>query len=293
MSAFNPPPRPIPWRPRVQYRVVALHTGYYEGVGEVTPEDLQRWGETLSDKPININHASLGISRQDPDDSFRRELPYPENRTLTFEYLPVNQTLEGKIEISDPWVDRQILSGFIRHISVERIPGGPFTGLSLITAMKPRRDMRAEIIASSRKEVWSSSSSYSSSMASYQTITSFPREVKPEGNDFENGRQLVKLVQDTFNLSYNDMETIGPAATARLGVAALHMKAADTVSDPTVKDTITRVAALHIMAAAADRMIDNIKAAKEEACQKLEVVNETCDDPDCIVAGQHSHGGGE
>lgn len=127
------------------YQVEALHPIPEDLFGDgitFTREDLQKYGHTLSNKPLSINHAGQ------PHRKFiahprTRHLPYPDNRTLQMAFDLRTDSIVGTIQLSDWEAARMVDRHDIDHLSVEHsryIDGRlEFETLSLLTCdMKPR-----------------------------------------------------------------------------------------------------------------------------------------------------------
>lgn len=152
----------------MRFYIEPLHTllidPYNEGV-TFSREDLINYGHTLSNKPINIDHASIAhIHDKFKSSRHGRVLPYPDNRTLEIRYNSKIDGLAGEMEISDPNAISLILNGGyyngIRMLSTESRRYGPwgkwleFTYLTLLTPDFPPRDPRARILSVAPAGYW-------------------------------------------------------------------------------------------------------------------------------------------
>ncbi len=113
-------------------------------------DDLVNYGHTLSNKPININHAGLVHRFPKFGTSLHtRNLPYPDNRTLEIRYNPRIDGLSGEMEISDINATNLITNYQIRGLSVEHSRsfwGLEFDCLALLTREFPPRDPKTRIL---------------------------------------------------------------------------------------------------------------------------------------------------
>lgn len=142
---------------KVRYAVIALHPippGVCNDGVYFTKEQLQRHGETLSCKPLVLNHNGLP-HKEFKNNPFAKDLPYPDNRTLDFKYDSTQDALVGEIELSDTATDVYIRMGLVKHLSVEHYPYTDgsirFARLSLLTHDLEPRDSNTRIIRESRQ----------------------------------------------------------------------------------------------------------------------------------------------
>jgi len=132
------------WRARV------LHAGTTRNNVKFTRDELIRAARSLSLRPVNINHPSLGLSAK------ARWLPYPQNMVLRAEFE--DDAIEALLLISDPEVNKMIEEGEINAVSVEwtalkeqltdgvKPEGVIFPALALLTKDTPPGDPLASII---------------------------------------------------------------------------------------------------------------------------------------------------
>jgi hypothetical protein len=140
---------------RVRYSCIALHPLAEKENGRTyTRDQLQTYGESLSFKPLSINHGSVNLPEYQ-NDPYSQLLEYPENRCLSFAYSPALDALVGKIElVKDSIVDLQIQQREIRHVSCENFRQGDsleFRALTLLRKNRTPRDRAAVIIPESRE----------------------------------------------------------------------------------------------------------------------------------------------
>jgi hypothetical protein len=92
------------------WKVEAIHATITGNRRRYLEAELAKAAETLSNKPLNINH--------DP----RRQLPYPENRTLDMRYSPEKKAIVGTFQVADPNINLLIEKGMIAKVSIEQTP---------------------------------------------------------------------------------------------------------------------------------------------------------------------------
>lgn len=137
------------------WKISAIHVTRSGNGRLYTKQELVQAAETLSFRPININH--------DP----ARRLPYPDNCTLhPMIFDGAANAVVGSMRIADAEVNKKIESGQIDHLSVEQMSnetcsdalcssklqyGVAFTGLALlekgVQAGDPKTSIKAESAA--------------------------------------------------------------------------------------------------------------------------------------------------
>ena len=145
------------------WKAKVLHAGTTRNNVTFTREELAKAARSLSMRPLNINHPTLGGS-----DS--RWLPYPENAVIHAEYE--DDAIEAILYISDPHVNKMIEEGEINAVSVEwralkehpidglKPEGVVFPALALLTKDTPPGDplasiVKAESVKRGFEKVWS------------------------------------------------------------------------------------------------------------------------------------------
>jgi hypothetical protein len=135
------------------YRVVALHPILVDKIGDgvtFTREQLQRHGGWLSNKRLNINHADLPKWQHLYGKSIHtRSLPFPDNKTLEFQYDAEEDGLVGRIQLADARARELIAIGKIQGVSVETVRVDNiigFLGLALVTDEFVPRDSNTRIM---------------------------------------------------------------------------------------------------------------------------------------------------
>ena len=140
---------------KVHSSVIALHPLTFAQEGRnYTRAQLAAHGETLSYKPLSVNHGSVPEYQCDP---YSRVLDYPDNRCLSFAYSQTLDALVGKVElVKDSMVDQHVQNGEIRFVSCENYRHGEsleFRGLTLLRKNRTPRDTGAVIVPESRELV--------------------------------------------------------------------------------------------------------------------------------------------
>ncbi|HEX9677415.1 hypothetical protein [Nitrososphaera sp.] len=132
---------------RVRYKVVAIHPGiYHAGNTDVSREILKKWTPTLNNSRIKIDH-------NEDDSAFAVQLQYPDNRVVSSYYDDAEDAVITVIELADTRTDVLIRAGILNAVSVEMLPFGAFTGLSLLTNSLRPADKKSRILRESRAVV--------------------------------------------------------------------------------------------------------------------------------------------
>lgn len=174
---------------------------------------------------------------------YRKTLPHPQNRVLEISYNPATNALEGTIQISDGQTKQYIEGGIFKRLSVEH------------------------------KTNWDGSLEFTRLSLLSPGIT--PRDPKTEIRS-ENGiEQLARLASERVNLSTKKLLEWGPDNCAKL---ALGLLVKDT---PQYQDRGIKLIA-EALNGIARRVAKQVVAQQPKLEEKMQVVNEVCDDPTCL-----------